>query len=349
MNTPRLTKILLLTWIVSLLIGCATLPHYARPVSVDADSFRMEDVIHYRELERSDFKGEEPPAGFDRRMAAAICSQVKPFIEMEYQGQENGSHVYLVKFREPAFRAIMDRDCSWWNQDVDAAGEEYILEHETIHFALSEIAAREWNANLPWDSVRISGLDEAELMQDLESQTDEFFRPRREELLQRNLRFDEETSAVYDPVKQKQWLLKVQQELSRYESQALAMQCEPDADTREAMKNARLALRLGSYRPAILELVREAEAAAGLPECDRVRAKILADKALELARYPDSRACLVDAETRQMVDSALSHAEGTGGEVESLLQQAQQALEPPQCDSVRARILVDKAQQLSAE
>ena len=44
-----------------------------------------------------------------------------------------------------AFTAFMDRDCSWWNPQYTGLPHEYILEHEQIHFALFEIAARRLN------------------------------------------------------------------------------------------------------------------------------------------------------------------------------------------------------------
>ena len=45
--------------------------------------------------------------------------------------------------RDLRFRAQMDRKCSWWNPKDLGFPQEYILEHEQIHFALCELGARD--------------------------------------------------------------------------------------------------------------------------------------------------------------------------------------------------------------
>ena len=131
-------------------------------------------------------------------MAAAICAQVKPSTDMSYLGSENGKYVYLVSFREPAFRAVMDRDCSWWNQEMIGEPNE---------------------------------------------------RP------------------------------------------PIVRNCKARDETLDAIRRARLALKQSNYRTSMLVLIREAERAARLPECDQIRAHILADKAVDFANNPDETSC----------------------------------------------------------
>jgi hypothetical protein len=55
----------------------------------------------------------------------------------------------------------MNRDCSWWNEKatMDAA---YVLEHEQIHFALTELGARSLSANaaqIAGELERVDSLD----------------------------------------------------------------------------------------------------------------------------------------------------------------------------------------------
>lgn len=278
--------------------ACSALPDYARPVTLSADQLRMKDVIRYRPLERSDFKGEQPPPGFDLRMGAAICAFFKNNIDAEsfeftYLGLDNYRHVYSVKFKKPRVWALMDRECSWWNPGIDESDQAYVLQHEEVHFALFEIAARKWTEQLESTEFRISGGDESELKQDLQAQFDEFWESGKHELDSRNLEFDERTSAVFDPEGQREYLAMVRAELSSGVAAGIsspAPDCTPDAQTREALTRARRAIEAAaaasegvSEQGKTRDLIEQARAALGPPACDPVRAGMLADEANRLA------------------------------------------------------------------
>jgi len=289
--TRRQCRLWILIGIGLCLMACAGLPDYARPVALDSGALQKQDVIGYRRLHRADFKGLQPPPGFDHRMGAAICAYLENNIEAEsfefrYLGKDNYSHVYEVTVNNPRIHAFMDRDCSWWNPELADSASEYVLEHEGIHFAIFEIAARKWSRELETAIFRLVGIDEAELKRDMQKQFDNFWEGRKSELDLRNLEFDEQTSAVFDPERQKQWLATVRSELADSDTAGNfepASSCATDARTRQALQRARHALGDTGYRPSLVDLVDEAEAAARPPECDPVRARILADKAYELS------------------------------------------------------------------
>jgi hypothetical protein len=251
----------------------------------------MRDVIAYRKLERADFRGEQPPPGFDHRMGAAICAYFQNNVDadtyvFEYLGLENYRHIYRVSFRNPRIWALMDRDCSWWNPGVDEDLSDYVLEHEEVHFALFEIAARKLTARLEAAEFRIVGSDETELKNDLQTQFDRLWKREQENLAARNLEFDEQTSAVFDPDVQHQWLARVRLELSAVAGTApspTAGGCGTDGEARAALDRARLALETAGRKIELTGLIEEAEAAALPPECDSIRARILADKVYRLA------------------------------------------------------------------
>lgn len=245
------------------LAACARLPDYARPVVLDSGDLQKQDVIGYRQLQRADFKGLHPPPGFDHRMGAAICAYLENNIEAEsfeflYLGMENDDHVYEVTIKNPRIRAFMDRDCSWWNPELADSSSDYVLEHEGIHFAIFEIAARKWSRELDDAVFRIAGSDESELKRDMQSQFEDFWEGRKNELDARNLEFDEQTSARFDPERQKEWLATLRAELANVGS-ALnsdsAATCAEDARTRQALRRARQALEDGSQRPSLTDLV----------------------------------------------------------------------------------------------
>ena len=57
----------------------------------------------------------------------------------------DGSVFYRSGATRLRFFAQMDRNCSWWNPGEVGLPDDYILEHEQIHFALFELEARRLN------------------------------------------------------------------------------------------------------------------------------------------------------------------------------------------------------------
>jgi hypothetical protein len=290
-SAGRRYRLSILACIGLCLAACARLPDYARPVTLESGDLRKQDVIAYRQLYRDDFRGGQPPPGFDHRMGAAICAYLENNIEggsfeFRYLGMKNQSHVYEVTIDNPRIRAYMDRDCSWWNPELADSSSDYVLEHEGIHFAIFEIAARKWSRELEDAVFRIAGSNEAELKQDMQSQFDNFWEGRKNRLDARNLEFDEQTSAIFDPERQKEWLATVRAELADGGNSGnleAASACATDAPTRQALQRAKQAIAEAGDSPTLAGLVEEAETAALPPECDSVRARILADKAYRLS------------------------------------------------------------------
>ncbi|TNF86498.1 MAG: hypothetical protein JSU67_00055 [Gammaproteobacteria bacterium] len=292
MKTGNWLPLLLLSVVV--LAGCATgkLPKYAAPsVSIVTDEdMDMSDVISYRQLTRDDFRGSEPPSNFDERMAAVTCVYTQPQIdkdgiEINPVDMEDGVLVYEVIYNNLRYRALMNRSCSWWNPRTSPLERDYVLEHEQIHFALFEAAAREWN-ELPPLKIRVRSQDIADMQREVQKQFEAQMQRRLQVLREENLRFDEDTSMGHKPAKQKEWLQTVLARLQKSSGHA-AVEAEPDCRIDEAtsrlISRARAALEGAAQSSAMLSLLDEAEAAAGPPECDNVRARILADKAVEMA------------------------------------------------------------------
>ena len=256
--------------------GCTTgkLPDYAAPkVSFVSDlDVDMSDVIGYRQLTRDDFRGKTPPSNFDERMAAVTCVYTQPVvdkdgIEIEAVASENGVQIYQVTYNNLRYRALMNRNCSWWNHRKGSFDEDYVLEHEQIHFALFEAAARDWSREPPLQ-VRVKSQSREAMKLEVQKQFEAQMQKRLALLRKENLRFDEDTSVGHNPARQKQWLQRVMARLSKNADLAAIETkgyCQIDAD-----------------RAAVGELLDEAEAATRPPECDSVRARILADKVLEM-------------------------------------------------------------------
>jgi hypothetical protein len=215
-------------WIVIGILAissCSTLPKYAEPkFSIIDDDADLSDAISYRKLKRADFKGTQPPQGFDERMAAVTCVYTEPKIDkqaIEVRTDQTGQ-LFHVAVNNVQYRALMNRNCSWWNPDTIDSLEDYVLEHEQIHFALSEIAARRWSEPYPIQFQVKAGSQET-MAQNLKVQFQRQFEEKMGELQARNLKFDEDTSHGNISKKHEEWLRLVRSEL------AISVEPEPTA------------------------------------------------------------------------------------------------------------------------
>jgi len=351
----RITIYLYLAYMIG---GCAGLPEHARPKKLASGKFSMADAITYRRLARTDFKGEHHPSGRDERARATTCLRVQwrideQSVQYEYAESEDGGRVVNVKAKNPVFQAYMDRSCSWWNPKSTGLGQFYLLEHEQIHFAFYEIAARRWNKEIDSIEFQIKAGDQQAMRQDMISNINRFLEPRYAALNKRNLEFDKDTSMAYRPKKHKRWLDTVRQELSALGylgAASIVSDCHVDEATRQAIARAKRLLPESNYHESMIRLIEQAEAYLEPPDCYSAKARILAERAVAMARN-STFPCQVTVETRQAIDAAVEAAENEFGQAEPLrlISLAKNAIKPPECDNVRARILADKAYQLLTE
>ena len=101
---------------------------------------------------------------------------------------------------------------TWWNPKPQAPlPAPYVLEHEQIHFALTELHARKLSA-------RVQGLElEAEAgagQAAIQSALEETMQRAGDELVDENTRFDRDTSGRYEPANQARWRADVEARLA---------------------------------------------------------------------------------------------------------------------------------------
>jgi len=356
-----LSRLLPLLGCVLLLSACTTgkLPDYAAPsvTYVDSEDIDMSDVISYRQLTRDDFRGEKPPADFDERMAAVTCVYTQPLVDrngivIEPVDSEDGEQFYQVTFNNLRYRALMNRNCSWWNPRTNGLEEDYVLEHEQIHFALFEAAAREWG-EMPPLRLRVKAQSRSAMRLEVQQQFEARMQQRLAALREQNYRFDEDTSVGLNPVKQKKWLNSVMARLRKtggVEDES-GTDCEASQKTREIMLLTRMMLNNADDPVTITGLLEEARLAAGPHECDDARARILAQKAYDLASAGSVPACEPDASALHAILRARDALPSGPGRARGLqlIKQAETAAMAPECDSVRARILAEKAIELAPQ
>lgn len=221
-------------WLLAtLLLGCgSTLPEYAAPKGgvVAAADLDSTDVIGYRLLSRADFRGTQAPPEFARvagRVGAATCGQVRTTSDTVFlinwrQESPTSERQHWVEVKKLGFMALMDRRCSWWNDQTASRAPGYVLQHEQIHFALYELGARKLNASA--ESIKQSMMNEGKSQEAVQRRAQQALNDAlvkaTEELLERNREFDEDTSLGFRPDRQRAWLNQVNEELA--ETQAFA-------------------------------------------------------------------------------------------------------------------------------
>ena len=178
------------------------------------EEYAATDVTRYRDLTRSDFRAAKPPAHIGanaKHLGAYTCTNIVPDGDpnVAYAQQPDGT--ITARLTSATFHAEMDRGCSWWNERsrLDSA---YILEHEQIHFALTEIHARRLTRRMRGVEVTARGPQAATV--EIQRIYDRLAQESSQELVRDSTRFDQETSFRVAPEDQRRWLRTVGQELA---------------------------------------------------------------------------------------------------------------------------------------
>jgi hypothetical protein len=170
------------------------------------------DVLPYRLVTKDDFKARSSGSLWGNvAHGAEICTHILPAADPAEAG---------------TFRAVMKQDCSFWNKVVGPLGtaglvaglfspvpvvvpvkqpDWYILQHEQIHFAINETAARQLSreiAELPPEKRTPSRIQAA-------------YRVTLDHVQKRHAEFDGETSGSYSPAKLEKWVRVMEIQMQR--------------------------------------------------------------------------------------------------------------------------------------
>lgn len=180
--------------------------------------------ISYRALTRDDFRAAKRPddvADTHGRLGALTCVDLTTHPDLFIRATSEGSDAQLGRVRARvhnlAFTASMDRDCSWWNPQHVGLPHEYILEHEQIHFALFENAARRLNQQAARIQERVEAVarTQDEAIDEVQRRLDAELRVAFEQVKLRSDDLDRQTSFAYRRERQRWWYRQVDEELSR--------------------------------------------------------------------------------------------------------------------------------------
>lgn len=210
--------------LLAALAGCARLPDYAMPSSGPMldDPMLLADAFTYRRLTRDDFQAVSLPperAGHAASINAHACTQIRPGRDTRLvisRSRLAGSDMVLGSVQQIAFEAVLIPGCSWWNPDLAERYTAYVLQHEQIHFAITEVAARRLTAetreNLSGFMVVEYSTEDAKnaIAQKIRS----MIKTAVDESLKTHTAFDEETSLFHSPRRQQWWMEKMEAALA---------------------------------------------------------------------------------------------------------------------------------------
>jgi hypothetical protein len=205
-------------------VACSSLPDFAAPKSgtVSSDFGEGGDLIRYRALEQSDFKRKDPPGQIRHgqyELGAQTCAHLRtdPNVPIEVV-KPAGSKQWEGRLRYLRFYAFMDRECSWWNPKQDDPA--YTLQHEQIHFAISEIAARNLNREAVElvKELRVTASTQQEVAKQVEAEVNELLEKHNQAATERNTDFDKDTSLGRNVARQRKWWEDVSRELRETEA-----------------------------------------------------------------------------------------------------------------------------------
>ncbi len=222
-----MNKFPLLLYLAALLIlffsACARLPEYARPqFSPEDGTVSTPNSFNYRKLRVEDFRADSLPAKFEQlnhTIQAQSCISIQTSHDSQIQianGTISGKTIYTGTFSNISFIAVFNPDCSWWNPKISSENRNYILQHEQIHFALTELTARKLNRDYRNHMMEYLAIGNTlqEVKNQLHAEAKRISREGLNKALAEHTSFDEETSLFYDPEIQQRWAERVFEELS---------------------------------------------------------------------------------------------------------------------------------------
>ena len=207
--------------------GCAELPEYAKPrtVQIDETSGSLATAFTYRQLKREDFRAASLPENMSphgKSINAQSAIRIRITADSKFSIARRPSldeKNYVGSINRLAFEAVMLPDSSWWNPKLQGAITGYVLQHEQIHFALTEIAARKLTSDARKWASKFSVIKETpqEIYSEMTRQIKGLINSAMEANKKRHLKFDEETSLFYTPSWQAWWLEVTEKELKQTE------------------------------------------------------------------------------------------------------------------------------------
>jgi hypothetical protein len=220
----RRLKIVFSIFILGLIAGCAQLPDYARPQFhiPENGSVVSRTGFAYRPLTVQDFQAASLPPEYsahNHHINAHSCISIRPAEDSKAritQGVYGKQSFYVGSIPQVTFEAIFVPGCSWWNPDVPEGRKAYVLQHEQIHFALAELAARQLTRDAREALKDYLAINDSyrEVQEELKTKLKDMAHAAMKASFEEHTDFDKDTSLRHDPRAQRWWLEEVEERLA---------------------------------------------------------------------------------------------------------------------------------------
>jgi hypothetical protein len=218
-------KYLLWVWGLGLITACAQLPEYAQPRRAQFEEPRsiLRNGFPYRALTPEDFRAASVPdelSAHAERINAHSAIQIRLSADSSVgitHGLLFGQNYFFGRIFHLAFEAVMLPERSWWNPKIQGEMRDYVLQHEQIHFALTELAARKLSRDSQGWAAEVLVIKPTlrEVEAELAQQVNHMIGAAMEANLKRHAEFDEDTSLFFNPRRQQWWSRVVEEELQQ--------------------------------------------------------------------------------------------------------------------------------------
>lgn len=225
-KAPGGMRLLMLLFLLGWMAACARLPEYARPRFHDpGDAAVRREGFGLRVLTIEDFQADALPAKYspyDQHINAHSCISIRPAAESKVRITRSvygGKLFYVGSLPRIRFEAVFVPACSWWNPKVSGNRKAYVLQHEQIHFALTELAARRLTRDAREELQAYLSIHDSyrAVREELGTKLRDMAHAAMESSFAEHTDFDEETSLYHDPRAQQWWLEEVTERLAEEE------------------------------------------------------------------------------------------------------------------------------------
>ena len=192
------------------------------------------DLTGYRSLRRDDFSGAHAPAQFLHSQVLPVAVSciyvvVNPGARIYAEPRiVDGVTTYVPLVSDLSFQAVLSRSCSWWNKE-HSVSPAYVLEHEQIHFALYEVAARRLNQSAAGliRSLPVSTKSAQSAIASTQQFLQQSLNRMMQQIVKDNTRFDRETSFGFQPDRQERWRRSADGDLADLAAHAVELDLRP--------------------------------------------------------------------------------------------------------------------------
>lgn len=202
------------------LSGCFQLPEYAQPQIMETEKKQegFKRGITYRKLTVDDFQALKLPEDIEphaKNIGAHVCSRIRVGKDSRLSIARGYINQYYGTIEHIVFEAVMNPECSWLNPDISGKKLEYVLEHEQIHFALMEIAARKLTQDVRKGVKNFIAIQSTfqDTKDEISAKIRDMVLTANQAVLKKHKSFDEYTSLYFDPKAQRWWLYWVEDQL----------------------------------------------------------------------------------------------------------------------------------------